>query len=195
MGPMSSVEPVAAVLSPAERRTLLDVARRAIRTGLCGEELIVQPAQYSSALQARRASFVTINVDQQLRGCIGSLEPREPLVLDVVHNAHAAAFRDPRFPALTWSEFGRLDVKLSVLSLPQAMTFVSEQHLLEQLRPGIDGLILEESLRRGTFLPSVWEVLPQPREFMRQLKCKAGLPADYWSTTIRIQRYTAESIP
>lgn len=173
---------------------MLALARASVRKGLCGEELSVRPETYPPALRARRASFVTLKIEERLRGCIGSLEARHPLVTDVVRNAHAAAFRDPRFPALTWPEFERLDIHLSLLSSPEPLAVASEEELLAQLRPGVDGLILIEGALRSTFLPAVWEQLPEPREFVRSLKRKAGLPADYWSPTLRVERYTAESV-
>lgn len=178
-----------------DRRVLLGLARGSIERGLCGQELRVVLEDYSAVLRTARASFVTIEVDASLRGCIGSLEPRRPLVTDVAKNAHASAFGDPRFPALTWPEFERLDIHISILSVPEPMHFASEEELIGQLRPQVDGLILEEGFRRGTFLPVVWESLPEPREFLRQLKRKAGLPADFWSGDIRVSRYTTESIP
>ncbi len=192
---MSSGEARYGTLGTEERRTLLDLARASVRKGLCGEELVVRPEAYPPALSAPRASFVTLKVDGRLRGCIGSLEARLPLVVDVVRNAHAAAFRDPRFPALTWPEFERLDVHLSLLTPSEPLAADSEEALSAQLRPGVDGVVLSEGIRRGTFLPSVWQELPDPREFLRQLKLKAGLPADYWSPTLRIERYTTESVP
>lgn len=182
-------------LGVEDRRVLLGLARGSIERGLCGQELRVVLEDYSAVLRTARASFVTIEVDASLRGCIGSLEPRRPLVTDVAKNAHASAFGDPRFPALTWPEFERLDIHISILSVPEPMHFASEEELIGQLRPQVDGLILEEGYRRGTFLPAVWETLPEPREFLRQLKRKAGLPADFWSGDICVSRYTTESIP
>lgn len=184
-----------ATLAPEERRLLLELARSSIRRGLCGEALEWRGEDYPEALRAPRASFVTLHVDAMLRGCIGTLEALRPLAADVAENARAAAFRDPRFPALTWPEFERLDIHLSILSAPEPLSFRSEDELLRQLRPGVDGLILEEGRRRGTFLPSVWESLPEPEEFLGQLKRKAGLATDYWSSAIRVSRYIAESIP
>ena len=190
-----SLSEAPAGFSCEEKTTLVELARESIRRGLCGEVFGVQTQQYAVALRTPRASFVTLRVERSLRGCIGSLEARRPLVEDVVENAHAAAFRDPRFPALTWPEFERLVVHLSILSAPEALAVGSEAQLLARLCPGVDGLILEEGLRRGTFLPSVWEQLPEPREFLRSLKLKVGFGPDYWSGSIRVQRYTVESIP
>ena len=130
----------------------------------------------------------------ELHGCIGTLEAERSLIIDVVKNAYAAAFRDPRFAALTRSEFQHLDIHISVLSRPEPVHCTSEGDLLRQLRPGVDGLTLIEGRQRGTFLPAVWETLPGPREFLHHLKQKAGLPVDYWSDTIRFERYTADSI-
>jgi AmmeMemoRadiSam system protein A len=113
----------------------------------------------------------------------------------VASNAYSAAFEDPRFAPLERGEFERLDIHLSLLSAPEPIQFGSEKDLLAQIRPSLDGLVLEEGARRGTFLPSVWEQLPDPVEFLRHLKRKAGLPADYWSATLRVSRYTSESIP
>lgn len=178
-----------------DRQALLEYARRAIERGLVGERLKVQVKEFSATLQAPGASFVTLKVERELRGCIGTLEAQRPLIADVVSNAWSAAFRDPRFPALTHAEFRLLDVHISVLSEPQPLAVRSEAELLAQLRPGIDGLVLEEGYHRGTFLPAVWEQLAEPREFVRHLKRKAGLPADYWSPALRVSRYTVVSVP
>jgi AmmeMemoRadiSam system protein A len=183
------------VLTPLHKQQLLQLARDSVRKGLCGETLAVRAADHPEPLRVLRATFVTLEVDGQLHGCIGTLEAHRTLVEDVVSNAYGAAFRDTRFPTLTWPEFERLDIHISILSLPEPVQYSSEADLLVQLRPQVDGLIIEEGINRGTFLPSVWEQLPEPREFLRHLKRKAGLPADYWSSRIRVQRYTAESIP
>jgi len=189
---MPSAEP--ATLSARERAILLDVARRSIAHGLDhGTPLRVDPADYPEPLRAERAAFVTLLRDGELRGCIGHLEACQALVMDVAENAFAAAFRDPRFPPLSRQESARLEVHLSVLSPPEPMTFSCEADLLAQIRPGIDGLILREGSARGTFLPSVWESLPQPQDFLNHLKRKAGLPAGHWSDRIRVERYTTES--
>jgi AmmeMemoRadiSam system protein A len=112
----------------------------------------------------------------------------------VARNAEAAAFEDPRFAPLTLAEWGDLQIDISVLNPPEPMSFQSEQDLIRQLRPGVDGLVLQENFYRGTFLPSVWQQLPEPREFLRQLKRKAGLDPDYWSSAIQVQRYTTSTI-
>ena len=148
---------------------------------------------YSDTLQQHRATFVTLHTHGELRGCIGVLEARQPLVIDVVQNARSAAFEDPRFDPLRKEEFPLLEVHISVLSVPEPVTFESEQDLLQKIRPGIDGLILTAAGHRGTFLPSVWESLPTVEKFWSHLKNKAGLPANYWSDAIKVERYTTES--
>lgn len=180
--------------SPEDRATLLDLARRSIVNGLeRGAPLAVDPEDYPEPLRMERAAFVTLHLDGELRGCIGHLEAVQPLVCDVAENAYAAAFRDPRFPPLARRELAGLTIDVSVLSPPEPMTFSSEADLLGQIRPGIDGLILTEGRARGTFLPSVWESLPAPRDFVDHLKRKAGLPADHWSERIQVARYATES--
>lgn len=175
---------------------LLDVARRSIETGLrSAKPLEPDPGCFAPALRALGASFVTLHRNGELRGCTGGLEAWRPLVVDVAVHAFSSAFRDPRFPPLSAAELGGLDIELSILNPPEPLRFASEGELVDQLRPGVDGLVLEEGPLRGTFLPAVWEGLPEPREFLRQLKLKAGLPADYWSEGICVQRYTVESIP
>ena len=182
------------MFDPDQRQSLLALARQSIGHGLeTGRALPVSVADYPSLLGEPRACFVTLHIERQLRGCIGSLEARRPLVEDVAENAFAAAFRDPRFAPLARHEMSLIDIELSVLSRPRPIRFESQQQLLEQLEPGVDGLILEAGRHRGTFLPSVWQQLPEPRDFLRHLKIKAGLTADAWPADIRISRYSSES--
>jgi AmmeMemoRadiSam system protein A len=138
------------------------------------------------------ATFVTLTQDGQLRGCIGSLEAHRPLGRDLEANAQAAAFSDPRFPPMTETELDRTRVEVSILSTPEAMSFKDEQDALVQLRPGIDGVIFQSGWHRATFLPQVWEQLPDSRQFLARLKMKAGLPADYWSDEVKLSRYTVD---
>ncbi len=135
---------------------------------------------------------MTLETGGQLRGCIGALVARQPLVQDVAAHAFAAAFEDPRFPELREDEFPKLDIHISVLSPPEPLSFSSEAELLAQLRPGVDGLIIQFRHYRATFLPAVWEQLPDPYVFLAQLKQKAGLPLDFWSPELSAERYTAE---
>jgi AmmeMemoRadiSam system protein A len=175
------------------RRRLLGVAARSIRHGLAqGRALPVDPTAYAAPLRERRATFVTLETGGQLRGCIGALMAERPWVVDVAENAFSAAFRDPRFPPLAEAECHGLSLSISVLTPSEALVFDSEADLLRQLRPGVDGLILSEGIRRGTFLPSVWDQLPDPAQFLAHLKLKAGMAADYWSQGLRVERYTTE---
>jgi uncharacterized protein len=182
------------LLEPAQRRILLALARESIENGLReGRPIPLDLSDYPPVLAERRAAFVTLHERGALRGCIGHLQAIQPLVLDVAENAFAAAFRDPRFPPLTEPELADLSIEISVLSPSEPLTFGSEEELLQMIEPGRDGLILEAGNARGTFLPTVWESLPQPRDFLRHLKQKAGLRPDYWSDGIRISRYRTES--
>jgi AmmeMemoRadiSam system protein A len=182
------------MLSTSQQQTLLALAEAAIRHALKhGTPLQINPANYEEALRQPAACFVTLKHRGELRGCIGSLEAHRSMVEDVVHNADAAAFTDPRFPPLRENELADgLELDISLLTPAVEMHFTSEKNLLSQLQPGIDGLILEEGYRRGTFLPSVWEQLPQPEQFLQHLKLKAGLPPNHWSENIRISRYTTQ---
>jgi AmmeMemoRadiSam system protein A len=182
-------------LTSDHRRTLLQVAADSIASGLRSRRpLEVDPARFDEPLRLMRATFVTLKLAGRLRGCIGTLEAIRPLVADVAYNACAAAFSDPRFPPLGIAEQTQVRISISVLSPPQPMTFTGEADLLAQIRPNVDGLILEDAGRRGTFLPSVWESLPDVTTFWAHLKAKAGLPADHWSNTLKVSRYTTESI-
>ncbi|MCU0857063.1 MAG: AmmeMemoRadiSam system protein A [Pontiellaceae bacterium] len=183
-------------MKPEHKNQLLQIASDAISQCL---ELPGEKQPFAGALPAElmetRAAFVTLTLGGKLRGCIGTLEAFRPLAEDVAENACAAAFEDPRFEPLAKQEFEKLEIHISVLSPPEELTGASEADFFRQIRPGVDGLILQEGFRRGTFLPCVWEELPQKNLFWAHLKRKAGLPADYWSDRIRVFRYTAEYFP
>jgi AmmeMemoRadiSam system protein A len=180
--------------TPAEQEMLLQLARESIIHGLIVERpLHIDFNHYPSHLQEKLACFVTLNLEGNLRGCIGHLEATQPLVKDVVENAFSAAFRDPRFPQLSESEMISLEIDISILSPSKPIEFASERDLLIQLRPGEDGLILKHGVHQGTFLPSVWETLPDAESFLNHLKRKAGLDTDFWSNDILVMRYTTES--
>ena len=168
---------------------LLVRARNAIAAQL-GQATQAEPAH--PALNQPGATFVTLTQNGALRGCIGSLQAHRPLDQDVRANALAAAFRDPRFPPLTQAELARTRVEVSLLTAPQPMTFSDEADALRRLRPNIDGIIFSAGQKRSTFLPQVWEQIPDPRTFMAHLKQKAGLPADYWSSEVQLQRYEVQ---
>ncbi|MGI9319805.1 MAG: AmmeMemoRadiSam system protein A [Thiogranum sp.] len=180
--------------SESLRTVLLDTARQSIRHGLAeGKPLKVEPDQLESPLSEPGASFVTLRIDEELRGCIGSLQSHRSLICDVAENAFAAAFRDPRFPPLKDAELKSISLDISVLSQAERIVFDSQQDLLAQIRPKVDGLILKDGNYRGTFLPSVWKSLPDAEQFLQHLKLKAGLPADHWSDELEVWRYTTES--
>ncbi len=153
----------------------------------------VEPVDNEPWLTAIGACFVTLRKGAELRGCIGTILPFRPLIEDVRGNARAAATRDPRFPPLSRQELELTCVQVSLLSPLQSMDFDSEADLLRQLRPGVDGLVLECGHHRGTFLPAVWKDLPNPAKFLDQLKRKAGLTADFWSPEVEVRRYSTES--
>ena len=183
------------MLRGEDREALLRIAGKSVAEGLyTGHPLKMEIARCSPALARPGACFVTLKIAGRLRGCIGSLEAWRPLAEDCAENAFAAAFRDPRFPLVTEPEYPRLNYHISVLSPVTEMTFTSENDLLAQLHSGVDGLVLEDRGYRGTFLPSVWDELADPKDFLDHLKQKAGLPRDYWSDTVRIFRYTVENI-
>ena len=180
--------------SDHERQTLIHTAKNSIQYGLQHHQPVaVNLSEYAESLQQIRASFVTLNIRNQLRGCIGTLEAHRPLVIDISNNAYASAFSDPRFPRLSSSEFNDITIHISILSQSEPIHFTSEQDLINQIRVGIDGLILSDMGRRGTFLPSVWESLATKEKFLSHLKLKAGLPINYWSDTMKVERYTTES--
>ncbi|MFC1589603.1 AmmeMemoRadiSam system protein A [Pseudomonadota bacterium] len=176
-----------------QRQQLHDIAYDSIKSGLSsGKALDIDVSKMDEDLRAKGATFVTLQKHGELRGCIGMLEPVRPLAEDVAHNAYAAAFSDPRFPPLRKDELEQLDIHISILGTPEKMLFDSEDDLLRQIEPGVDGLIMEKGRHRGTFLPSVWKQLPEARDFLNHLKIKSGLPENYWSDSIKIQRYHVE---
>ena len=176
------------IYSKQERQKLLQLARWSIANELGIN--YTAPLDLPCGSDALGASFVTINKNGQLRGCIGSLSAHRSLQQDIIKNASAAAFKDPRFPQLTASEFDDLEISISILSAPKQINVEDECNLIEKLRPGIDGLILEDQNHYSTFLPSVWEQLPSPHDFLKQLKIKAGLSAHHWSDSIKFSTYT-----
>jgi AmmeMemoRadiSam system protein A len=186
-----AIESQAAPAMPADRlgAALLAIARSAIagRLGVAAPT----PAR-DEVPDTPAATFVTLTRDGLLRGCIGSLEARRPLAFDVAENALAAAFRDPRFPPLTATEWPAIRIEVSLLTPAETLSFSSEADALARLRPGIDGVVLQAGGRRATFLPQVWESLPDPADFLARLKEKAGLPAGYWSDTLRLSRYAVK---
>ena len=172
-----------------EGQLLPGLARATIATSL---GLAAAKQTLPAVLQQEGASFVTLHLRGRLRGCIGSLVARRPLVEDVRDNALAAAFHDFRFPPLTALEFSDIDISVSVLGAAESLSVDSEADAVQQLLPGLDGVILDFQGRRGTFLPQVWQQLPNAGEFLAQLKRKAGLPPDFWHPNIRLSRYRVQ---
>jgi AmmeMemoRadiSam system protein A len=170
--------------------TLLGLARDSIDYGFDhGAPLPVRSAGLPAALAEPAATFTTLRHSGELRGCCGRLEAAQPLASDVAHSAFEAAFRDPRFDPLSRTEFHGIDLEISVLTPMETMQVADEADLLQQLRPGIDGLVIVEGPRRATFLPKVWDSLPDPRHFLAQLKLKCGLPQEFWSSQLEFRRY------
>ena len=172
-------------------RILLPIARAAIGRALNMPHSADESAAW---LQEHGACFVTLTQQGDLRGCIGTLQAHRPLLADVKSNAVAAALHDPRFMPLSREEFDITEIELSLLSPTQAMSFRDEIDALTQLRPQVDGVVLEYHGYRSTFLPQVWEQLPQPQQFMAQLKRKAGLPEEFWHEEIRLSRYSVTKL-
>ena len=165
---------------------LLRLARASIGEKL-GKPLPVDARH--ARLHEPGATFVTLTQQGQLRGCIGSLEAHRPLAHDVRENALAAAFRDPRFTPLAVEEFEFTSVEVSLLTPAMPLAFRDEADFMAQLRPGVDGIVFQYGRHRSTFLPQVWESLPDSVQFMQQLKRKAGLPPNFWHETVSISRY------
>lgn len=172
-----------------EGQILLHLARAAIAKEL---GLATHDLPRSNWLDKPGATFVTLHLNGELRGCIGSLEARRPLIDDVQNNALASAFRDPRFLPLGKEEFADVVIDVSLLGKSEPIHFHDEQDALAQLKPGKDGVIMEYGLHRATFLPQVWSQLPDPQKFLARLKEKAGLTADFWSNDIRLSRYSVQ---
>jgi MEMO1 family protein len=168
---------------------LLRIARASIANALGARG--VAPPPNEAWLAESRATFVTLTQGEELRGCVGALEAQRPLAEDVAANARSAAFEDGRFKPLTIDEFARTEIEVSLLSTPKTIAFEDHADLLRRLRPGVDGLILEqvEDGKRATFLPQVWEDLPDPEQFIARLKHKAGMRANTDTRSCRVKRY------
>ena len=183
--------------TPSEGKILLETARQSIAHVLRGAELPpLNLEELPPDLVEPGASFVTLTIAGQLRGCVGSIEANRALIQDVRDRAIGAAFGDPRFPSLTPSEFEDLEIEISTLSRPEPLSYHSPQDLVRKLRPGIDGVILKDQFRRATFLPQVWEKLPDPELFLSRLCLKMGLESDAWRRrnleveTYQVQKFT-----
>jgi AmmeMemoRadiSam system protein A len=177
------------VEAPERAVTLISIAREAIAHA----ERPAVPSEWNRGwLLERAASFVTLRLEGDLRGCIGSVVAHRPLGEDVANNAYSAAYRDPRFKPVDEDERTRLAVEVSVLSERAAFEAPSEEAAVVALRPGVDGIYLEFGEMRATFLPQVWESIPEPLDFLCELRRKAGLPMRFWHERLRLSRYTVD---
>ena len=162
-----------------QQQTLLSISRSSIQHGFqSGQAETINIERYDPELQAIRATFVTLKISDSLRGCIGTLEAKYPLARSVAEYAYAAAFRDPRFKPLHEDEFDNINLSISILTPAEPIEFDSDDQLLQQLNPNVDGLIIQSGQRSATFLPAVWESLPDSEHFLSQLKAKARIRPD-----------------
>jgi AmmeMemoRadiSam system protein A len=168
-------------LNAEEKKTLLRLAREALQQGVAGQTMPVLNLQnLTPALRATGASFITLTIAGELRGCIGALEPYQPLAEDVREHAVAAALEDPRFPPVSREEVGRIKIEISRLTLPRDLEYADAEDLLGKLHPHVDGVILRDGMRRATFLPQVWEKIPDKEQFLDNLCYKMGAAPDTW---------------
>ncbi len=182
-------------LSADEGRFLLDLARRTIEDelGVVSTER-TRPDVQTAALALHRGAFVTLKSSGKLRGCIGSLVAEQPLMDNVRANARNAAFNDPRFAPLTVDEWPRVQIEISVLSIPRKLTYPTAEALPDRLTPLVDGVVIRKGYASATFLPQVWKQLPRPQDFLAHLCLKAGLSADAWrSGDLEVETYQVES--
>ncbi len=181
-------------LTDAEKQTLLQLAREAMECGVRGKKLPpVNSALLTPHLLEQGASFVTLTIDGELRGCIGALEAYQPLVDDVREHAIAAALDDPRFHPVAEAELGRISIEVSHLTPPRPLEYSTSTDLIAKLRPHVDGVILKNDFRRATFLPQVWEKIPDPEDFLDHLCSKMGAQTNLWrNTKLQVQVYQVE---
>lgn len=173
---------------------IVRLARASIEHGLVhAEPLPVNCEELPRALAHPAATFTTLHIEDRLRGCCGTLEAVRPLAADVAYSAFRAAFRDPRFERVRAHELGSIRLEVSVLSPLEPITVADEADLLDRLQPGIDGLVIVAEGRQATFLPKVWETLPEPEQFLAALKSKCGLAETYWSDRLEFRRYRTAS--
>lgn len=180
-----------------DKKVLLDIALKAIEEEFADEQQCIDKSKWIAQypwLQKEGAVFVTLNENHRLRGCIGSIIAHRPLIEDVIHNAKAAAFGDPRFSSLREEELDKIDIEISLLTAPQEVMYANKESLRQSIRPGIDGVILKQGNYQATYLPSVWEQLPRFDDFFASLCQKAGLSGNCLDAHPVIYRYQAEKI-
>ena len=193
--PPERPEPSEPVLTEDERARLAAIARAAVVAAVRGRSYAPPEEALTGALALPGAAFVSLHsAGGELRGCIGSIEARRPLGLDVAENACAAVTRDTRFEPVEEAELASIEIDLSLLTPPEPIPAATRAELLAALRPGVDGLVIEENGRRATFLPVVWEQLPAPEAFLAHLEKKAGLEPGSWSNARRASRYRVEPV-
>ena len=182
-------------LSKADRDCLLQLARQVIEQRAAGKKFPrLNPQDFSPRLREQGAVFVTITKNGELRGCVGALEAYQPLYEDVCEHAEAAAFHDFRFPALREHELPAIQIEISYLTPPKPLDYTDAEDLRSRLRPGIDGVLIRDSYRRATFLPQVWEKLPDPEEFLDHLCLKMGATENTWRRKhLEVFTYQVES--
>jgi hypothetical protein len=187
-------EVAAQPLGELEKRYLLRIAREALRAAVEGAPLAdLDPSEWTPRLAQPGSSFVSITLQGDLRGCLGTIWPRNPLAEDVRAHAAAVSSRDLRFPPVTRDEVAAIRIELSVLTPPQLMLYSSSEELLLRLSPGRDGVVLRMGAHQATFLPKVWERVPEQSRFLSMLSQKAGLPEDVWCRApLEIWTYRAE---
>lgn len=167
-----------------DKEFILNLVRRSIEKNLeSGLELTVDYSTVPERLKENISCFVTLTIEDQLRGCVGHIQATQSLYLDVIENAIAAAFKDNRFAPLIADEFSKIKIEVSVLTKPMPLKFSSPDDLLKKLQPNIDGVIIKKGRKSATYLPQVWEELPDKKEFLSSLCLKAGLNADEWTRT------------
>jgi len=198
------------MFTPQEKKFILDLAKRAIEyyfsakggsaSGGKNKKLLKiislrEIPREGKKLKETLSCFVTLTIGGNLRGCMGHVEAVQPLYLDIMENAAAAAFDDPRFSPLSEEEYKKTEIEVSVLSKPEPLSFSSPEDLLKKLRPGIDGVILRRGRRGATYLPQVWENLPDKEQFLSSLCEKAGLPTDDWKKSgLEVETYEVEAL-
>jgi AmmeMemoRadiSam system protein A len=181
-------------LTNEEQQTLLRLARQTMEHAVQGKKLPpVDDASITPHLREQGASFVTLTIDGDLRGCIGALEAYQPLVDDVREHAVAAALEDPRFPPVDQTELSKIKLEVSRLTAPHLLEYSNSADLISKLRPHVDGVILKSEFRRATFLPQVWEKIPDPQEFLDHLCAKMGAKPNLWrNTKLQVYVYQVE---
>lgn len=183
-------------ISIAEKRYLLDLARKVIRDRLQTKPTDPLPADTPFEFTEKRGCFVTLHIGHRLRGCIGTIEPVKPLISAIIENSAMSAFQDPRFSPVTMKDFDKITIEISILTKPIALVFQSAEDLKNQLKPGVHGVILSRGYHRATFLPQVWEQLPKTEDFLGQLCRKAGMETTCWKdmqTSVEVYEVTAFS--